>query len=408
MRQRPPHSTVHSTARPPRRRLLHGVAVASVVAGLATAATASASTAPTTPPDTVSADTVSADTVSPVVAGKPFPDDRCAANHDAGTISYLTGFDYAAAASMIDVFVAEQRGYYDDLCLDVKVTPSFSTDNYPVVAAGRAQFASAGSFTEMATFAVANDADLVALVVEGRSPADVLILKPDTATTLTDLRGDTIGVKGKITPSVAAMLAGAGLVEGRDYQTVLLDGFDPVAQIALDGIVGFPGYRSNEPGTLERAGIPFQVFDPIDDGVPGSFGVIYTTRSFVEDHPSAVEDFVRATMRGLNEAIADPDAAAQTALDLIDASGNPNFLSPEGEAFRWQTESATITADYADGDASYGVPDPTLLQAEVDAYDAVGLFGDAGTHAPTDLAALIDTAPIDGAYGERNVVVWPA
>ena len=149
MRQRPPHSTVRSTARPPRRRLLHGVAVASVVAGLATAATASASTAPTTPPDTVSADTVSPDTVSPVVAGKPFPDDRCAANHDAGTISYLTGFDYAAAASMIDVFVAEQRGYYDDLCLDVEVTPSFSTDNYPVVAAGRAQFASAGSFTEM-------------------------------------------------------------------------------------------------------------------------------------------------------------------------------------------------------------------------------------------------------------------
>src|SRR4029079_13090613 len=96
------------------------------------------------------------------------------------------------------------------------------------------------------------------------------------------------------------------------------------------------------------------------------------------------------------------------ALDLIDASGNPNFLSPEGEAFRWQTESATITADYADGDASYGVPDPTLLQSEVDAYDAVGLFGDAGTHAPTDLAPLIDTAPIDGVYGERSAVVSPA
>ena len=44
----------------------------------------------------------------------------------------------------------------------------------------------------------------------------------------------------------------------------------------------------------------------------------------------------------------------------------------------------------------------------MDAYDAVGLFGDAGTHAPTDLAALIDTAPIDGVYGERNVVVWPS
>ena len=270
MRQRPPHSSVRSTARPARRRLLHGVAVgASSPVWLCSGQRIDHAHHPARHDERRHGGRGHGE---PGRRRGTFPDDRCAANHDAGTISYLTGFDYAAAASMIDVFVAEQRGYYDDLCLDVEVTPSFSTDNYPVVAAGRAQFASAGSFTEMATFAVANDADLVAVVVEGRSPADVLILKPDTATTLTDLRGDTIGVKGKITPSVAAMLAGAGLVEGRDYQTVLLDGFDPVAQIALDGIVGFPGYRSNEPGALERAGIPFQVFDPIDDGIPGSSG----------------------------------------------------------------------------------------------------------------------------------------
>ena len=151
-----------------------------------------------------------------VVAGKPFPDDRCAANHDAGTISYLTGFDFAAAASMIDVFVAEQRGYYDDLCLDVEMTPSFSTANYPVVAAGRAQFASAGSFTEMATFAVANDADLVALVVEGRSPADVLILKPDTATTLDRPRAATPSAsRARSRPASRRCSPAPGLVEGQ-------------------------------------------------------------------------------------------------------------------------------------------------------------------------------------------------
>ena len=50
-----------------------------------------------------------------------FTEERCAQNRDAGTITYLTGFDYAAAASMVDVFVAEERGYYDELCLDVDV-----------------------------------------------------------------------------------------------------------------------------------------------------------------------------------------------------------------------------------------------------------------------------------------------
>src|SRR5690349_16217598 len=51
-----------------------------------------------------------------VAAGKPFPADRCAANKAAGTIHYLSGFDFAASASIIDVVVAQQAGYFKDLC----------------------------------------------------------------------------------------------------------------------------------------------------------------------------------------------------------------------------------------------------------------------------------------------------
>ena len=253
-----------------------------------------------------------------------FTEERCAANREAGTITYLTGFDFAAAASMVDVFVAEEAGYFDELCLDVEVIASFSTTNYPLIAANEAQFASGGSFSEVVNFAAANDAELVAAVVEGRFPIDALIVKPDTAETLVDLAGTTIGVKGAITPAVEAMLAGAGLVEGDDYETVLLDGFDPVAHIAIDEIVGFPGYKSNEPGTLDRAGIDYDLFDPADYDVPGSFGVIYTSRQFLDEHPNAAQDFVRATMRGLAEALADPEAAAQSAFALAEAGGNPS------------------------------------------------------------------------------------
>ena len=52
-------------------------------------------------------------------AGEPFPADRCEANKAAGTITYLSSFDFAASASIVDVLVAEQKGYFDDLCLDV-------------------------------------------------------------------------------------------------------------------------------------------------------------------------------------------------------------------------------------------------------------------------------------------------
>lgn len=337
-----------------------------------------------------------------IVAGEPIPESRCEANRDAGTVTYLTGFDYAATAGMIGVFVADERGYFDELCLDVEIAASFSTANYPLVASGEAQIASGGSFTEVLDFGAANDAELVALTIEGRTPIEALILKPGTAEQLEDLEGTTIGVKGKLPRSVAAMLASAGLVENENYTTVLVDGFDPVAHIALDGIVGFPGYKSNEPGILERAGIDFELFDPIDFDIPGSFGVNFTSRAFLEQHPTAAQDFVRASMRGLADALADPDAATAVAMDLVTAGGNPNYLSPEGEAFRWRTESALLEESYPAGEA-YGVPSVELLQAEVDAYTDVGVFIDE----PPVLTDVLAVDLVAEVYDDEQQIVWP-
>src|SRR5262249_53291103 len=75
--------------------------------------------------------------------------DRCAANKAAGKITYLSGFDFAASASIVEVVVAKQKGYFDKMCLDVDLKSSFSTANYPLVASGTAQFASAGSYSEV-------------------------------------------------------------------------------------------------------------------------------------------------------------------------------------------------------------------------------------------------------------------
>ena len=80
--------------------------------------------------------------VPDVKSAEPFPDERCEANKAAGTITYLSSFDFAAAASIVEVLVAEERGYFDELCLDVEIQPSFSTANYPLVAANDAQFSS--------------------------------------------------------------------------------------------------------------------------------------------------------------------------------------------------------------------------------------------------------------------------
>ena len=337
-----------------------------------------------------------------VVAGEAFPAERCEANKAAGKITYLSSFDFAATASIVEVLIAKEKGYFEALCLDVDVKPSFSTANYPLLAAGDAQFSSAGSFSEMIDFATKNDAPFVALAVEGKTGIDALIVKDGQATELADLKGATIGVKGAMTSSVAAMLKQAGLTEGTDYTTVLLDGFDPKVHIEVPNIVGFPGYKSNEPLQLEAAGIPFTLFDPSDYDVPGSFGVLYSNAEFVTRFPSAAQDFVRAAMMGLADAVADPAAAAETAIGFINANGNAMFLSPEGEAARWGVESKLVVDTNAK--TALGVPEADLLTNEVTAYATIGLFD--GT-AP-DVTAYLDNAVIDGVYAADKTVIWPA
>lgn len=338
-----------------------------------------------------------------IVAGRPIPDIRCEANRSAGEIGFVTSFDFAAAASIVEVLVADAKGYYDDLCLDVSVEPSFSTANYPLIAANDKQFSSAGSFSEVVQFASSNDAQFVVMSVDAHIPIDALMVKADSGVTeLADLAGTTIGVKGKLPPSIAAMLRTADLVEGDDYDTVLVDGFDPVAHMALPDIVGVPGWKSNEPGRLERDGVDHVLFDPVDFDIPGSFGIIYTNSAFVNEHPTAAEDFMRATMKGLADAIADPQEAARIAVDLINGNGNPNFLSPEGEVFRWETEAELISGQTADG-ARFGVPDPDALAAEIAAHAEVGLFPDG----VPDITRYIDPLLVAGLYDGNGTIVWP-
>ena len=199
------------------------------------------------------------------------------------------------------------------------------------------------------------------------------------------------------------MLASAGLVEGEDYETVLLDGFDPLVHIELPGIVGFPGYKSNEPGQLERAGIDFDLFAPSDYGIPGSFGVLYTTREYLEEHPTAAQDFLRAAMRGLADAMADPEAAAATAIERVEAGGNPNFLSLEGETFRWTTDVELLG--------------PTPRRAPASACPIRPCCRPRSTPTPRsacsarpgrpEIADRFDVDLIAGVYDDTGEVIWP-
>ncbi len=298
-------------------------------------------------------------------------DDPCERNAAVGTITVVTGFDFAASPGILDPIVAEAEGYFDELCLDVEVQPGFAPQNHTLVASGEAQFANAGSFGEVVKANVDGDAGLVVLAHYGKTAIEALVVPADSPIqSLDDLAGTTVGIKGDLPFSLQTMLGQAG-VERTSFDELLLDTFDPVAGFDL-GIDALPVYKSNEPIQLDNAGFEYRVFDPLESDVPSSFGLLVVGEDFLAENPLVVDDFMRASLRAMQFSVDNPEAAVQHALDRI-ATNEGSFLGDYTEVPRWNVERQLV-ADLTPSGEGYGQLDMDRLGAEVQALTDVGVF----------------------------------
>ena len=324
--------------------------------------------------------------------------ERCEANRAAGKLVFMTGFDFAAAAGIIENVVAKDEGYFDDMCLDVEIQPGFAPGHMAAVAAGTIQVADAPTFGALVRANVAGDADLVGFGQLGHTAINQLLVSPTSGvTSLADLRGKTVGIKGDLPVAIEAMMAEEGLKRG-EFTELLLEGFNPVEHFAL-GIDALPVYRSNEPRWLDLAGIDYITFDPLDYDVPASFAVITTTREFYEEHPTVVEDFVRAGLRGYYFAAENPEAALDHAFKRIEAAGNNLFFAREHELFRWTTDQKSIeevTPDHL----AIGELNVPALGAEIQNLVNLGVFDEL-----PDWQAMIDVTVVPKLY-DGDELIW--
>jgi NitT/TauT family transport system substrate-binding protein len=169
------------------------------------------------------------------------------------------------------------------------------------------------------------------------------------------------------------------------------------------GIDALPVYKSNEPGQLDRAGVKYQLFDPASYNIPGSFGIIYTTPDFLAKHPTAAQDFVRASFKGFEDAVADPTSAVAISIKEINAAGNQNFLTTQGETYRWQQESAIVKRGTPAGEPP-GLVDGSILQNEVAFYAKANIFPNG---APST-SGTYDEQVARGVFGPGGALIWPA
>ena len=318
--------------------------------------------------------------------------DRCAKNKAAGTITFLTSYAYAASTGILDPVVAAQRGYFNDLCLDVRIQPG--STNAQLVSAGKAQLAGLGSASDVMTAASAG-AKITGIATYGNTPAITLMSLADSGiTSLKGFSGKTLGYKDAIPPQIQSMLENAG-VTGVKWVSV---GYDPIilAQKKVDGLTA---YISNEPHALAVKGVKVTQWDPGSYGVKSTFNTQIVNTEWGKANPTAVEDFLRASLHAyqwINASSANLDTAIGYAATLSTAG-----YDKPGSVFRWKTEVALIAKSQPSGTA-LGQQSVAQWTPEAQALVKYKILKTAPTVASDLTSTYIDAIYKDG------TLVWPA
>ncbi len=322
-------------------------------------------------------------------------DAACARNREAGKITYISGYGYSASAAQIDVFLAEELGYFDELCLDVEINAS-GANGQQLVASGQAQFTALGSASDV-MLAAANSSNLTAVATYG-DVSPFSIFANEKITDLKDLEGGTLGYFINLTPVASAMLDAAG-VDVSQVDLVKMTNYDPtvVTRGQVDAIVG---YASNQPEKLRSLGLPFTEFLPEDFGLGGTYNVMEANAEFLADHRDVAADFMRADLKALDYCLDNEDECVGVLSDLAERNNQGAAFPKDQQARTWGVESEWVR------ESESGTPGVINMDAWQGEYELVQQYGNLDD--PPPLAEMVDTELVADLYDKSGNLIWPA
>ena len=281
---------------------------------------------------------------------------RCAQNKAAGTITYLSGYQWQASTSILEWVAADKLGYFSDLCLNVALQPGTgdTAQNARLLASGRATITPVAQ--QDLIQARASGIDIEGVSAYSNAGLEVLMTNPNV-TALSQLNGQTVGDKGHFPATVEAMMIKAG-VKWSSIR-VVQEGYDPtVLPRRAGGLAALTGFVSNEPNQLKEAGYKVTVWQPVKYGIPSSLGAMAVNPAFARAHPTAVADLLRAAIHAYAYCSATPAAAAQCVGYTAGLAG-PTYNTTLNEAI-WQTETQVVKANPTPGQPLGGI-DPANI-----------------------------------------------
>jgi ABC-type nitrate/sulfonate/bicarbonate transport system substrate-binding protein len=264
-------------------------------------------------------------------------------------VTFMAGFKPQANLPFVGVYVAQEKGFFKEQGLDVDIQHSDGSQHVQLLAAGKIQFATADA-AQVLRRRAETGIPIVAIALIGQTGQQGWVSLADSGINdPADWVGKTVGFRNTMPPDFYAILKANG-VDPNAVKTVNV-GYQPPTLLLEGKVDVYPVFLSNEPDTIRRQGKEVTLFQAADYGVP-TLGLTYiSNEDFVASDPDTVERFLKASLRGIQYAIDNPEEAVQIVLQYApqeDADHQRFMLDTEiGAAYSrmttenglgWQTE----------------------------------------------------------------------
>lgn len=234
-------------------------------------------------------------------------------------------------------YVAVDKGYYAEAGFSLEFDYSFETDGVALVGAGQLPFAIVSG--EQVVLARAQGLPVV-YVMEwfARFPIAVVSKAEAGITEPADLVGRNVGLPGFFGASYVGYV---GLLSANNLTQADVDaneiGFNQVESLLSDQSEAVVVYANNEPVQLQAQGIDVNIIYVADFIDMVANGIITNEMAIAED-PEMVQRFVTATMRGLQDALANPAEAYEISKKFVEGLGDERMNVLEATLPMWQAD----------------------------------------------------------------------